>query len=93
MLTHYHTNRVGDFRLRVPQPVAPYTGTVNVTTIGNQCIQQAFSNITFPSDVPASVGQYLAAFVAPAPVPQSEDCMHFLFQLRLLADDRTGEQV
>ena len=66
--------------MRVPQPVAPYMGTVNASAFGNQCIQQSFSNLTFPSDVPAPVGQYLAAFVAPALVPQSEDCM-YLFSL------------
>ena len=41
--------RVGALRLNLPQPVAPYTGTVNATTFGNQCIQLPGStNLTVP---------------------------------------------
>ena len=67
-------SRVGDLRLRLPQPVLPYNGIVNATVFGNQCIQQTFPNVTLPSDVPAAAGQYLAAFLHTADVPQSEDC-------------------
>ncbi|KAH9915056.1 carotenoid ester lipase [Epithele typhae] len=67
---------IGDLRLRAPQPISPFTGTVNATAFGNQCIQQTFPNLTFPADVPAAVGQYLSAFVTPAPVPESEDCLN-----------------
>ena len=71
------TGRVGDLRLRLPQPVLPYNGTINATVFGNQCIQQTFPNVTLPSDVPAAAGQYLAAFLQTADVPQSEDCTRY----------------
>ncbi|TBU55940.1 carotenoid ester lipase [Dichomitus squalens] len=66
----------GNLRLRLPQPVLPYNGTINATVFGNQCIQQTFPDVTLPSDVPAAAGQYLAAFLQPADVPQSEDCLN-----------------
>ncbi|PIL25405.1 hypothetical protein GSI_13295 [Ganoderma sinense ZZ0214-1] len=43
---------VGDLRLRLPQPVAPYAGTIDATTFGNQCFQLPGSatNLTVPQD-------------------------------------------
>ncbi|KAM5544351.1 hypothetical protein V8D89_002011 [Ganoderma adspersum] len=42
---------VGPLRLNLPQPVAPYTGTVNATAFGNQCIQlPGTTNLTVPQD-------------------------------------------
>ncbi|KAM5545368.1 hypothetical protein V8D89_000981 [Ganoderma adspersum] len=67
---------VGDLRLRLPQPVLPFSGTINATSAGNQCIQQTFPNATLPSDVPEAAGQYLANFIATPDVPQSEDCLN-----------------
>ena len=47
--TQYLMYIVGALRLNLPQPVAPYTGTVNATTFGNQCIQLPGStNLTVP---------------------------------------------
>ncbi|TFK85745.1 carotenoid ester lipase [Polyporus arcularius HHB13444] len=67
---------VGDLRLRLPKPVSPFNGTINATTFGNQCIQQIFPAVDLPSDVPAPASEYLTAFVTPADVPQSEDCLN-----------------
>ncbi|KAI1788049.1 carotenoid ester lipase [Ganoderma leucocontextum] len=67
---------VGDLRLRLPQPVLPYNGTINATAFGNQCIQQTFPSVTLPSDVPAAAGEYLANFFANPDVPTSEDCLN-----------------
>ncbi|EJF57054.1 carotenoid ester lipase [Dichomitus squalens LYAD-421 SS1] len=66
----------GNLRLRLPQPVLPYNGTTNAPVLENQCIQQTFPDVTLPSDVPAAAGQYLAAFLQAADVPQSEDCLN-----------------
>ncbi|RPD60509.1 carotenoid ester lipase [Lentinus tigrinus ALCF2SS1-7] len=67
---------VGNLRLRLPEPVPPFNGTINATALGNQCIQQTFPPVDLPSDVPAAASEYLAAFVTPADVPQSEDCLN-----------------
>lgn len=39
MLTDFMI-RVGDHRLRVPEPAAPYTGTHNATEYGSMCPNQ-----------------------------------------------------
>lgn len=66
---------VGDLRLRLPQLVSEYKGTINATSYGNQCIQQG---ATVSSDIPAEVLESLAAIAEPfspnPDVPQSEDC-------------------
>ncbi|OSC99767.1 carotenoid ester lipase precursor [Trametes coccinea BRFM310] len=67
---------IGNLRLRLPQPVKPYTGVVNATTFGNQCIQQDFVLPPFPDDVPEAAQQYLEDFIAIPDVPQSEDCLN-----------------
>ena len=43
---------MGDLRLRLPKPVAPYFGTIDATTFGNQCIQLPGSatNLSVPQD-------------------------------------------
>ena len=73
-LTAY-THRVGELRLRLPQPLPPFTGTVNATGFGNQCIQHLLS---LPSDAPPELLRDVALMVPlfyPNPdVPQDEDC-------------------
>ena len=66
--------RVGDLRLRLPQPVLPYTGTINATAFGNQCVQQTFPSVVLPSSVPVAAGEYAGTFLGSASVPTSEDC-------------------
>ncbi|TFK80530.1 alpha/beta-hydrolase [Polyporus arcularius HHB13444] len=67
---------IGDLRLRLPKPISPYTGTINATAFGNQCIQQTSEAVSLPSTVPAAVGGYVASFLARADVPFSEDCLN-----------------
>ncbi|PIL33996.1 hypothetical protein GSI_03704 [Ganoderma sinense ZZ0214-1] len=69
---------VGDLRLRLPQPVAPYSGTINATAFGNQCIQQTQPNTTLPSGLPSAAAQFLSGMGAAQPqtVPQDEDCLN-----------------
>ncbi|KAJ2993759.1 hypothetical protein NUW54_g7667 [Trametes sanguinea] len=74
VLTKHHS--VGNLRLRLPQAVKPYTGVINATTFGNQCIQQDFTLPSFPQDVPEAAQQYLEDFIAIPDVPQSEDCLN-----------------
>ncbi|KAI0738668.1 carotenoid ester lipase precursor [Daedaleopsis nitida] len=68
---------VGDLRLRLPQLLTSYQGTVDATAFGNQCIQQP---LLFPPDVPVEILQDIAPlvslFAANADVPQSEDCLY-----------------
>ncbi|KAI0827830.1 carotenoid ester lipase precursor [Trametes gibbosa] len=68
---------VGDLRLRLPQPVPAYSGTIDATRTGNICVQQNLNLPPFPSVVPEPAQQYLRDFVAiPAGVTQSEDCLN-----------------
>ncbi|KAI9064593.1 carotenoid ester lipase precursor [Trametes sanguinea] len=67
---------IGNLRLRLPQAVKPYTGMINATSFGNQCIQQDFTLPSFPQDVPEAAQQYLQDFIAIPDVPQSEDCLN-----------------
>ncbi|TFK78060.1 alpha/beta-hydrolase [Polyporus arcularius HHB13444] len=67
---------IGDLRLRLPKPAPPYTGTINATAFGNQCIQKTPAPISLPSTVPAAVGTYIAGFLARQDVPFSEDCLN-----------------
>ncbi|KAM5543204.1 hypothetical protein V8D89_003078 [Ganoderma adspersum] len=69
---------VGNLRLRLPQSVAPYNGTINATAFGNQCIQQTQPNTTLPSSLPSAAAQFLSGMgaVQPQTVPQDEDCLN-----------------
>lgn len=69
---------MGNLRLRLPRPVAPYTGTINATTFGNQCIQQTQPNTTIPSTLPPAAAQRLsgAGGARAQIVPQDEDCLN-----------------
>ncbi|TFK88169.1 carotenoid ester lipase precursor [Polyporus arcularius HHB13444] len=68
---------VGDLRLRLPQLLDSYNGTIDATALGNQCIQQA---LTLPPNVPPDALQgALPLFVLFSPNPdvtQSEDCLN-----------------
>ncbi|KAI0628199.1 carotenoid ester lipase precursor [Trametes polyzona] len=69
---------VGKLRLQLPKPVTSYKGTINATTFGNQCIQQALTLPDLPDDVPPSISGTLAALVSieSQGPPQSEDCLN-----------------
>ncbi|CDO68163.1 hypothetical protein BN946_scf184938.g15 [Trametes cinnabarina] len=67
---------VGNLRLRLPQPIRRYSGTINATTFGNQCIQQTLVTPTIPSNLPPQVAPFVEAMAVPPDVPQSEDCLN-----------------
>ncbi|KAI0644306.1 Alpha/Beta hydrolase protein [Trametes meyenii] len=43
---------VGKLRLQLPQPIPRFTGVINGTALGNQCIQQTLGPPPLPSDLP-----------------------------------------
>ena len=56
------TCSVGPLRLRLPQPIRAYHGTLNATAYGNQCFQQGSnpdSQPSFPPEVAESLGTLL----------------------------------
>ncbi|RPD58743.1 alpha beta-hydrolase [Lentinus tigrinus ALCF2SS1-7] len=68
---------VGDLRLRLPQLIDSYNGTINATVYGNQCFQQVSSSQPdLPAEVAQSLSPLLATFSGNADVGQSEDCLN-----------------
>ncbi|EIW58852.1 carotenoid ester lipase [Trametes versicolor FP-101664 SS1] len=69
---------VGKLRLQLPQPMRRYSGVINATTFGNQCLQQTIPPAVFPNTtaLPAAITPFIAAMAVPPPVPQSEDCLN-----------------
>ncbi|KAI0688202.1 carotenoid ester lipase precursor [Cerioporus squamosus] len=67
---------VGELRLRLPQLLESYNGTLDATTYGNQCLQQVSSSQpNLPAEVAQSLAPLLATFSQSANVTQSEDCV------------------
>ncbi|RPD58759.1 carotenoid ester lipase precursor [Lentinus tigrinus ALCF2SS1-7] len=68
---------VGDLRFRLPQLIDSYNGTINATSLGNQCFQQTK---TLPTGAPPEVLRnalpLVSFFTANPNVTQSEDCLH-----------------
>ena len=85
---YFHS--VGDLRLRLPKPVGHYTGTINATQVGAQCIQLV---PPFREDMPPEMLRDIIGAqgdLSADPRPQSEDCMSYRRETdlnRLLADD------
>ncbi|RPD58750.1 carotenoid ester lipase precursor [Lentinus tigrinus ALCF2SS1-7] len=68
---------VGDLRLQLPQLIDSYNGTLNATTLGNQCIQQAFvAPPGLPPEVIQDITPFLGMFSVNPNVTQSEDCLN-----------------
>ncbi|KAI0334608.1 carotenoid ester lipase precursor [Cubamyces sp. BRFM 1775] len=65
---------VGNLRLQLPRPLPPYTGVMNATTYGYQCIQPEIVSPTVPDYLPPAIHAFLGSISSPA-VPQSEDCL------------------
>ncbi|KAJ8454076.1 hypothetical protein ONZ51_g13237 [Trametes cubensis] len=65
---------VGKFRLQLPQPLEPYTGVINATTYGYQCMQPEIVPPTIPAYLPPAVHEFFGSISSPA-VPQNEDCL------------------
>lgn len=70
------SDSVGKLRLQLPQPIRKYSGTIDATTFGNQCLQQTIPPAVFPNTtvLPSAITPFIAAMGVPPPVPQSEDC-------------------
>jgi acetylcholinesterase len=65
---------VGNLRLRLPQPLSPYTaGIYNATAFGLSCPQQAVAP-AIPSGLPEETLEALA-LEAGTPPPNGEDCL------------------
>ncbi|OJT08565.1 Lipase 1 [Trametes pubescens] len=69
---------VGKMRLQLPQPIRRYSGVINATVFGNQCLQQTMPPAVFPNTTvhPPEIVPFVAAMGVPPPVPQSEDCLN-----------------
>ena len=78
--------RVGDLRLRLPQPIKSYTGTINATQIATQCVQLV---PPIRTDMPAEMLALMEAYTANlAPdIPQGEDCRSISIRISEDADD------
>ncbi|KAI8974600.1 carotenoid ester lipase precursor [Trametes punicea] len=67
---------VGKLRLQLPHPILPYSGVINATTYGNQCIQQAIAPPHLPSGLPPEMEAFLNSIAVLPQLPQSEDCLN-----------------
>ncbi|RPD58749.1 carotenoid ester lipase precursor [Lentinus tigrinus ALCF2SS1-6] len=71
-------DRVNDLRLRLPEPIERYTGILDATTFGNQCIQEEWQLPQgLPDEVSELVRPILARISQSVPnVTESEDCLN-----------------
>ncbi|KAI0699615.1 carotenoid ester lipase precursor [Cerioporus squamosus] len=73
----YAESPVGDLRLRLPRLIENYHGTLNATTYGHPCLQQAADTLAeFPPEVLQALEPFIAASSATANVTESEDCLY-----------------
>ncbi|KAI0048254.1 carotenoid ester lipase precursor [Auriscalpium vulgare] len=66
---------VGDLRLRLPQPNAPYTGVHNASAFGPACIQQSGPPLPIPAGFAPVTVQLLLGSEDGPPIVDSEDCL------------------
>ncbi|TFK85029.1 carotenoid ester lipase precursor [Polyporus arcularius HHB13444] len=68
---------IGDLRLRLPQLLSSYNGTLDATNSKDQCVQQALvSPPDLPPQVLQDIGPLFTFFGVDPSVRQSEDCLH-----------------
>ncbi|OBZ65415.1 Lipase 1 [Grifola frondosa] len=67
---------IGSRRLHLPQPIQSYTGIVNATTFGDQCMQQPLADVDLPADLPPEISAFLSISSAILNITQSEDCLN-----------------
>ncbi|KAF9007463.1 carotenoid ester lipase precursor [Cyathus striatus] len=65
---------VGDLRFRIPQPIAPYTGSQVATAFGPACPQQN-TGLPLPPGLPAETIDFLVNLGVNAIFPDDEDCL------------------
>ncbi|KAI0046110.1 alpha/beta-hydrolase [Auriscalpium vulgare] len=65
---------VGDLRLRLPQPNAPYVGVFNASAFGPACIQQP-AQVPLPAGLSPSTVQFFEGRSGDPPVVDSENCL------------------
>ncbi|KAG7088712.1 hypothetical protein E1B28_012681 [Marasmius oreades] len=66
----------GDRRFRAPEPVTPYTGSINATSIKPVCPQQKSELPSKPNGVDEKVYDFVTGKLEAANVPESEDCLN-----------------
>ncbi|KAF9464209.1 carotenoid ester lipase precursor [Collybia nuda] len=64
----------GDLRFRLPQPNAPYTGSITATSFGPSCPQQAV-NLPIPEGLAADAVDYIVNTIFNVIFPDDEDCL------------------
>ncbi|TBU42414.1 alpha/beta-hydrolase [Dichomitus squalens] len=68
---------VGELRLSLPKPVLPYSGVINASYWGNQCINTLFLGAqTVPSYYTPEMVDYLGIFTVSPPAPFDENCLN-----------------
>ncbi|KAI0699617.1 carotenoid ester lipase precursor [Cerioporus squamosus] len=68
---------IGDLRLNLPQRIESYHGTINATTYGHPCLQQALNVLAgFPPEVLQGLKPLQDALSLGANVTESEDCLN-----------------
>ncbi|TFK81844.1 carotenoid ester lipase [Polyporus arcularius HHB13444] len=64
-------------RLAPPEPAAPYTGIVNASAWGNQCLNAlTLGTFALPSWTTPEMQQYISIFNSLEPAPFDEDCLN-----------------
>ncbi|RPD68932.1 carotenoid ester lipase precursor [Lentinus tigrinus ALCF2SS1-7] len=68
---------VGDLRLRLPQVIESYKGTLDATAYGHPCLSQPLDiTATFPPEVMEGLKPLFEVMGLSANVTESEDCLH-----------------
>ncbi|CDO75771.1 hypothetical protein BN946_scf185039.g7 [Trametes cinnabarina] len=73
---------VGDLRLRPPQPVTGYNGTIDATAPATQCPQLLPApRSDAPQEILEDLQAYFVADIPSSDAPQSEDCLSISVQI------------
>ncbi|KAI0719825.1 carotenoid ester lipase [Cerioporus squamosus] len=68
---------VGNRRLAPPEPVPPYTGTINASAWGNYCFNTfTLRTSALPPWTTPEMQQYISIFDSLVPAPFDEDCLN-----------------
>ncbi|KAF9254184.1 carotenoid ester lipase precursor [Marasmius fiardii PR-910] len=65
----------GNQRFRPPQPISPYTGSINATSTKPACPQQKQS-VPLPDGLPKEVLDFILDIIEVEDTPDSEDCLN-----------------